>query len=128
MRTSVPPIYVKKTEFIFPAKKLTFTQFGRCILHFLLLLSGAMFTVSTMHLNMAGDKTGSDGENLDTTDTADRSLITDISDTLSYLSSESRKSRQRERLRKELVQEHIEYQKKEPSLLRSLADKLTRPL
>jgi hypothetical protein len=81
-----------------------------------------------MRLNMAGDKTGSDGENLDTTDTADRSLITDISDTLSYLSSKSRKSRQRERLRKELVQEHIENQKKEPSLLKSLADKLTKPL
>jgi hypothetical protein len=81
-----------------------------------------------MHLDMAGDKTGSDGENLDTTDTADRSLITDISDTLSYLSSESRKNRQRERLRKELVQEHIKNQEKEPSLLKWLADKLTRPL
>ena len=77
---------------------------------------------------MAGDKTGSNGKNLDTTGTADRSLITDISDTLPYLSSKSRKSRQRERLRKELVQEHIENQKKEPSLLQSIADKLTRPL
>ena len=81
-----------------------------------------------MHLNMAGDKTGSDGETLDTRETTDRSLITDISDTLSYLSSKSRKNRQRERLRKELVLEHIENQKKEPSLLQSLADKLTRPL
>ena len=87
-----------------------------------------MFTVNTMHLNMAGDKTGSDGRNLDTADTTDRSLITDISDTLSYLSSTNRKNRQRERLRKELVQEHIENQKKEPSLLQSLADKLTKPL
>jgi hypothetical protein len=78
-----------------------------------------------MHLNMAGEKTGSDGGSLDTTDTADRSLITDISDTLSYLSS---KNRQRERLRKELVQEHIKNQEKEPSLLKSLADKLTKPL
>jgi hypothetical protein len=94
----------------------------------MLLLFGAMLTVNTMHLNMAGDKTGSDGGNLETADNTDRSLITDISDSLSYLSSESRKNRQRERLRKELVQEHIEYQKKEPSLLQSLADKLTRPL
>jgi hypothetical protein len=87
-----------------------------------------MLTVNTMHLDMAGDKTGSDRGNLDTADNTDRSLITDISDTLSYLSSKSRKNRQREKLRKELVQEHIEYQKKEPSLLQSLADKLTRPL
>jgi hypothetical protein len=87
-----------------------------------------MNTVDTICLNMAGDKTGSDVGNLDTMDNTDRSLITDISDSLSYLSSESRKNRQRERLRKELVQEYIEYQKKEPSLLQSLADKLTRPL
>ena len=94
----------------------------------MLLLFGAMFTVNIMHLDMAGEKIGSDGRNLDTTDTTDRSLITDISDSLSYLSSKSRKNRQRERLRMELVQEHIEHQKKEPSLLQSLADKLTRPL
>jgi hypothetical protein len=81
-----------------------------------------------MHLKMVSEKTGSDGENLDATDTTDRSLITDISDSLSYLSSKSRKFRQREKLRKELVQEHIENQKKEPSLLQSLADKLTKPL
>lgn len=81
-----------------------------------------------MHLNLVRNETGSDGENLDTTDNTDRSLITNISDSLSYLSSKSRKKRQREKLRKELVQEHIEYQKKEPSLLQSLADKLTRPL
>jgi hypothetical protein len=87
-----------------------------------------MNTVNAMCLNMTGDNTGSDGENLDATDTTDRSLITDISESLSYLSSKSRKKRQREKLRKELVQEHIEYQKKEPSLLQSLADKLTRPL
>ena len=87
-----------------------------------------MLTENTMYLNMAGDETSDNGENLDITDSTDRSLITDITASLSYLSSKSRKNRQRERLRKELVQEHIEYQKKEPSLLQSLADKLTRPL
>ena len=91
-----------------------------------------MFTVNTMHLDMAGDKTGSDGEHLDTTDTTDRSLITDISDTLTYLSPKSRKSRKRERLRKELVREHIEnqapLQTQSTSLLKSLADKLTKSL
>ena len=91
-----------------------------------------MLTVNTMHLNMAGDKTGSDREDLDTTDTTDRSLITDISDTLSYLSPKSRKIRERERLRKELVREHIEnqapVQTQSTSLLKSLADKLTKSL
>ena len=103
----------------------------------MLLLFGAMLTVNTMQLNMAGDKTGSDEDNLDTTDNTDRclmtdntdrSLITDISDSLSYLSPTSRKKRQKEKLRMELVQEHIQNQKREPSLLQSLADKLTRPL
>ena len=87
-----------------------------------------MPTENIMHLNMARDETGDDGENLDLTDNTDRSLITDISASLSYLSSESRKKRQRERLRKELVREHIESQEKEPSLLQSLAQKLTRAL
>jgi len=99
-------------------------------LPFLLLLFGAMLTENIMHLNMIGDETGNDEETLDKTDSTDRSLITDISDSLSYLSSESRKNRQRERLRKELVREHIENQekKKELSLLQSLANKLTKTL
>ena len=87
-----------------------------------------MPTENTMQLNMAGDETGDDREDLDITDHTDRSLITDISESLSYLSSKNRKNRQRERLRKELVREHIESQEKEPSLLQSLANKLTKPL
>ena len=87
-----------------------------------------MPTENTMHLNMAGDETGDDREDFDMTDHTDRSLITDISESLSYLSSKNRKNRQRERLRKELVREHIESQEKEPSLLQSLANKLTKPL
>jgi hypothetical protein len=97
-------------------------------LAFIVVTVGAMFTVNTMLHNMAGGKSVSDGGNLDTTDDNDRSLITNISDSLSYLSSKSRKNRQRDKLRMELVQEHIENQKKEPSLLHSLADRLTRPL
>jgi hypothetical protein len=77
---------------------------------------------------MPGDETISVGENIDTTETTDRSLITDISDTLSYLSSKSRKSRQKEKLRKELVNEHIEGQKQTPSLLQSIANTLTKQL
>jgi hypothetical protein len=87
-----------------------------------------MLTENIMHLNMAGDETRDNGENLDVTDNTDRSLITDISASLSYLSSKSRINRQKERLRKELVREHIASQQKEPSLLQSLAQKLTRPL
>ena len=87
-----------------------------------------MLKANTMHLNMTGDETGEDEESFDLTDNTDRSLITDISESLSYLSSKNRKNRQRERLRKELVREHIENQEKEPSLLQSLANKLTKPL
>ena len=87
-----------------------------------------MLTENIMHLNMAADETGDDRENFDITDNTDRSLITDISASLSYLSSKSRKNRQRERLRKELVREHIESQEMESSLLQSLAKTLTRPL
>jgi len=87
-----------------------------------------MLTENIMHLNMARDETRDHGENLDLTDHTDRSLITDISASLSYLSPESRKNRQRERLRKELVREHIESRERKPSLLQSLAQRLTQPL
>ena len=87
-----------------------------------------MLTENIMHLNMAGDETRDNGEKFDITDNSDRSLITDISASLSYLSSKNRINRQKERLRKELVREHIASQQKEPSLLQSLAQKLTRPL
>jgi hypothetical protein len=81
-----------------------------------------------MHLNMAEDETRGNREKFDISDNTDRSLITDISASLSYLSSKNRKNRQKERLRKELVREHIASQQNEPSLLQSLAKKLTRPL
>ena len=77
---------------------------------------------------MPGDKKISIGENLDTTDTTDRSLMTDISESLFYLSSENRSHRKKEKLRQELVREHIESQKQTPSLLQSIAIKLTTPL
>ena len=73
-----------------------------------------MLTENIMHLNMAGDETDDDGENLDVTDSTDRSLLTSISASLSFLSAKRRKNRQKEKLRKELVREHIEDQEKEP--------------
>ena len=93
-----------------------------------------------MNVNMAGDKTGGDEDTLDTTDITDRclitdhtdhtdrSLITDISDSLSNLLPTNRKKRQKEKLRRELVQEHIENQEQSHSLLRSVAKKLSKPL
>ena len=68
------------------------------------------------------------GENLDITDTTGRSLMTDISESLFYLSAENRSNRKKEKLRQELVREHIENQKLTPSLLQSIAIKLTTPL
>jgi hypothetical protein len=87
-----------------------------------------MPTENIMHLSMDGDDTSDHEENLDLKDNADRSLITDISASLSYLSPESRKNRQKEKLRKELVREHIESQEKESSLLQSLAQRITQSL
>ena len=86
----------------------------------------AIPTENIMHLNMARDETSGHEENLDLTDNTDRSRITDISASLSYLSPKSRKNRQKEKLRKELVCEHIENQEKEPSLLQSLAKRITQ--
>lgn len=77
---------------------------------------------------MPGYETISVGENTDMTDTTDRSLMTDISESLFYLSSENRSNRKKEKLRQELVREHIENQKQTPSLLQSIAIKLTTPL
>jgi hypothetical protein len=50
-------------------------------------------------------------KNLDVTD---RSIITVISESLSYLSSESREDRRKKKLREELVHEHIENKKQTP--------------
>ena len=77
---------------------------------------------------MPGYETISVEENLDITDTTGRSLMTDISESLFYLSSENRNNRKKEKLRQELVREHIENQKQTPSLLQSIAIKLTTPL
>ena len=73
---------------------------------------------------MNGETTETDWENLDVEDRTDRSLITDITDTFSNLSGEKRAERRRQKLREELVREHIENKKRAPTLLQSLAGKL----
>ena len=61
---------------------------------------------------MSSDNTIS-GWEADSTDYGDRSLITDISQTLTNLSSKNRAKRRQEKLRRNLVQEHFE-QKQRP--------------
>jgi hypothetical protein len=77
---------------------------------------------------MAGYETSIDREEADTMGITGRNLITGLSESLSFLSIESRTNRQKEKLRSELVSEHIDNRKQTPSLLQSLADTLTRPL
>ena len=47
-------------------------------------------------------------------DVADRNIITVISESLSYLSIESRENRRKKKLREELVHDHIENKKQAP--------------
>lgn len=69
---------------------------------------------------MSGDTRNTDWESQDLTDPTDRSLITDISETLALMSSEKRALRRSQKLREELVREHIESSKQSQSTLRSL--------
>ena len=66
--------------------------------------------------------------NWDLTDRTERSIVTDISESLSYLSIESRANRNRQKLRKELVRAHIENKNQAPSLLQSLVNNLIKSL
>ena len=75
---------------------------------------------------MTADDTDSDWGDLDVTDRTDRSLITDISETIAYLSIESREQRRKQKLREELVRAHIEQQIQAPSILQSLVNKISR--
>jgi hypothetical protein len=75
---------------------------------------------------MTADDTDDDWGDLDVTDHTDRSLITDISETIAYLSPQSRENRRKQKLREELVRVHIEQQIQAPSILKSLVSKLTR--
>lgn len=71
------------------------------------------------------EDTISDWEGIELTDHTDRSLITDISRSLNYMSGESRAKRQRQKLLETLVREHIE-DKRRPSFMKSLLLKLSR--
>lgn len=73
---------------------------------------------------MSSDTTNTDWESQDLTDSTDRSLITDISETLAYMSKEKRALRRSQKLREELVREHLENGKKKQSSLGSSIRKL----
>ena len=75
---------------------------------------------------MSGDTTNTDWKNSDLTDSTDRSLITDISETLAYMSSEKRAIRRRQKLREELVREYIESKEQTESSLKSWFRKLLK--
>lgn len=72
------------------------------------------------------DNTISDREGIELTDHTDRSLITDISRSLNYISGESRAKRQQQQLLEALVREHIEDKQHAPSFLKSMLLKLSR--
>lgn len=71
------------------------------------------------------EDTISDWEGIELTDHTDRSLTTDISRSLNYMSGESRAKRQRQKLLETLAREHIE-DKRRSSFMKSLLLKLSR--
>ncbi|MCP4767446.1 MAG: hypothetical protein GY875_14360 [Gammaproteobacteria bacterium] len=75
---------------------------------------------------MTEDTTKTDCGDFDLTDRTDRSLITDISETFSYLSGKNRAERRKQKLREELVREHIKHKKKPASLVCSILNKLAK--
>jgi len=70
------------------------------------------------------DTTISEWEGVDFTDHTDRSLITDISRTLTNMSSENRAKFRKQKLRKDLVREHFREQQRPTSRLKSIFLKL----
>jgi hypothetical protein len=72
---------------------------------------------------MSGDTTIS-GWKVDVTDHGDRNLITDISLTLTNMSSKKRTKRRQQKLRQDLVREYIEEREQPKSCFQSLLRKL----
>ena len=75
---------------------------------------------------MVMDTTDTDWSNLNFTGRFDRSLITDFSKALTNMSGENRAKRRKQKLRAELVREHIENKKQSPKFLKSLSMHLLR--
>lgn len=74
---------------------------------------------------MSGDTTTSEWD-FDFTDPTDRRLVTDISRTLTHMSGENRAKRRKDKLREDLVREHIEDKQSSRSRFKSILLKLFR--
>jgi hypothetical protein len=72
---------------------------------------------------MSGDNTIS-GWEVDATDYGDRSLMTDISLTLTNMSSKNRAKRRKQKLRQDLVREYFEQKQRPKTRLQSIRNKL----
>ncbi len=70
------------------------------------------------------DTTISGWEGSDFTDHSNRSLITDISQTLTNMSIENRAKRRMQKLREDLVREHVEDKERPRSRFKSILHKL----
>ncbi|MDJ0777026.1 MAG: hypothetical protein QNJ85_04115 [Gammaproteobacteria bacterium] len=75
---------------------------------------------------MSGDNTGLSWDGLDVTDDSERRYTTDVSVTLSNLSTRKRAQRRRRELRAQLVREHMESTRRTPTLLQSLLARFAR--
>lgn len=91
------------------------------------IVSQIYITQTVQVMNYDKDTTISDWEGLDFTDHPNRSLITDISQTLTNMSSENRTKRRKDKLREDLVREHIEDKQRPGSRLKSIFHKLFNP-
>ena len=72
---------------------------------------------------MSGNNTIS-GWEVDVTDSGDRSLMTDISLTLTNMSSKNRAKRRKQKLRQDLVREYFEQKQSPKTKLQSILNKL----
>ena len=75
---------------------------------------------------MRDNSTPSDWKDFDFADHTDRSLITDISNTLNNLSRDNRAKRRKQKLREDLVREYFENKQKQSSNLKSLLNKFIK--
>jgi hypothetical protein len=73
---------------------------------------------------MNGDTTETDWGDIDITDRTGRNLITDISLTLTNMSSKNRAKRRQQKLRQDLVREYIEGREYPKSRLQTILRKL----
>ncbi len=73
---------------------------------------------------MSGDASEKDWDSREVAETGRRGLLADISASLSYLSSENRDERRRQKCREALVREYIEDKNPPPSLLQAITTRL----